>query len=253
LEQSLFNASIYIKHRLKLVNPDSYQFPKLCVLGFFPTLYRYISQHFDIQKVDFINTRHPYFILKKGELQIAFLCPGVGAPLAGAQLDETIAMGAEKILFFGSCGVIDPHVRMDSIILLNGAVSDEGTSRHYKAESNSIQPDCSLFDSLQRTFIAKGIPCFPGKTWTTDAVYRETPSKIKDMRQKGCVCVDMESSALFSIARFYQKKIAGFLVPGDRLTEHTWQPYIRNDNHLHLKPSNLLELVFDSLIDNELK
>lgn len=31
-----------------------------------------------------------------------------------------------------------------------------------------------------------------GKTWTTDAIYREMPEKIRRRKERGCICVDME-------------------------------------------------------------
>lgn len=44
-----------------------------------------------------------------------------------------------------------------------------------------------------------------GKTWTTDAFYRETVDKIKRRKEQGCVCVDMECSANEAVSRFREK------------------------------------------------
>lgn len=38
-----------------------------------------------------------------------------------------------------------------------------------------------------------------GKTWTTDAFYRETPDKMKARKSQGCICVDMECSAVAAV------------------------------------------------------
>lgn len=246
MEQILFTSKTNIKHRKETQKPDPFEFPEKCILGFFPTLYRYIEQKYTVQKVDFINKRYPYFLFSRNGIQLAFLCPGMGAPLAGAQLDETIALGAEIIIFFGPCGVIDSGVSLDSVILLNGAVSDEGTSRHYPISSKIIQPDVQLSASLEANFISHGIPVITGRTWTTDAPYRETLNKIQSMRQKGCVCVDMESSALLTIARFYKKKIAGFLIPGDRMINDNWEPFMPQARKSYLKSSHLLERALEA-------
>lgn len=37
-----------------------------------------------------------------------------------------------------------------------------------------------------------GIPFKTGKTWTSDAIYRETPDMIALRRNEGCITVEME-------------------------------------------------------------
>lgn len=181
------------------------------------------------------------------------MCPGIGAPLAGMQLDETIALGADRIVFFGSCGVIDPKIKPDALVLLNGAVSDEGTSRLYanRRSDGPVVPDRFLTESLRKAMAGYGIPFTEGKSWTTDAAYRETPGKIASMRRKGCVCVDMEASALLTIARFYGKRAGGFLVPGDRFTENAWRPRDPGRKAARIRPAALLRLTLDALITGD--
>jgi purine-nucleoside phosphorylase len=47
-----------------------------------------------------------------------------------------------------------------------------------------------------------------GKTWTTDAFYRETPDKVARRRAEGCLTVEMETSAFFALAQFRQVAFA---------------------------------------------
>ena len=48
-----------------------------------------------------------------------------------------------------------------------------------------------------------GIPFALGKTWTTDAMYRETPDMIALRRNEGCITVEMETAAFFAVSKFY--------------------------------------------------
>lgn len=45
-----------------------------------------------------------------------------------------------------------------------------------------------------------GMPVLVGRSWTTDAPYRETPTAIGAARAAGAVCVEMEAAALYAYA-----------------------------------------------------
>ncbi len=52
-----------------------------------------------------------------------------------------------------------------------------------------------------------------GKTWTTDAIYRETPEKIRRRKERGCICVDMGCAANAAVAFELAVRIAGGMSP----------------------------------------
>ena len=65
---------------------------------------------------------------KRGGLLIG---PVIGAPYAAMLLENLIAWGTRQLIFFGWGGAVAEDVRIGDIILPTGAMSDEGTSRHY--------------------------------------------------------------------------------------------------------------------------
>ena len=69
-----------------------------------------------------------------------------------------------------------------------------------------------------------GVSHTQGKTWTTDAFYRETPEKVQRRRAQGCVCVEMEAAAVAALARFRGKDAFIFFYAGDSLDNDTWDP-----------------------------
>ncbi|HID91075.1 TPA: hypothetical protein EYP44_03840 [Candidatus Bathyarchaeota archaeon] len=58
---------------------------------------------------------------------------------------------------------------------------------------------------------------------------RETLKKVKAFRDEGCLAVDMEASALFSIARFRRKHIAGLFIAWDCVAGETSDPRMRRE------------------------
>jgi purine-nucleoside phosphorylase len=66
------------------------------------------------------------------------------------------------------------------------------------------------------------VPYLTGKTWTTDAIYRETPDKIALRRDEGCLSVEMEAAAFFAVAQFRGVTFAQILYGGDDLSAESW-------------------------------
>ena len=66
------------------------------------------------------------------------------------------------------------------------------------------------------------LPYRVGKTWTTDAPYRETVKKIQTRRAEGCLTVEMESAALIAVAQFRGVTFGQALYGGDDLSGGEW-------------------------------
>ncbi len=67
------------------------------------------------------------------------------------------------------------------------------------------------------------LPHLVGRTWTTDAPYRETRSKLQHRLDEGCITVEMEAAALFAVARFRGVPFAQLLYAADSLAGEKWE------------------------------
>lgn len=157
----------------------------------------------------------------------------VGAPACVSTAEEVFAMGAKTLILFGTCGVLDRSIEDCSLIIPDRAVRDEGTSYHYAPASDEIQVNPRYMETF--TGLLEELDCkyIVGKTWTTDGIYRETRDKVNRRRQSGCVCVDMECSAMAAMAGFRGKELFQFFYAADNLDGETWD--IRGlDNEVNL-------------------
>ena len=66
-------------------------------------------------------------------------------------------------------------------------------------------------------------PYIKATTWTTDALHREVPLKLQKRKQQECICVEMESSAMISVAKFRKVEFAQFVFAADNLDSPVWQ------------------------------
>jgi uridine phosphorylase len=155
--------------------------------------------------------------------------PFMGAPQAAMLLETLSTWGGQHYLFVGWCGAVAPHVQTGDIILPNGAFVEEGTSRGYGVmEDETALPTESLHDTVKRTLTEGGVQFHEGPVWSTDAVFRETPSKLRAYQARGALAVEMEISACLTVARLRGVRFAAVLVVSDALTEGRWQPGFRD-------------------------
>jgi purine-nucleoside phosphorylase len=154
--------------------------------------------------------------------------PGIGAPYAAMMLETLIAWGARRIIFLGWCGAVSKQANIGDIILPTAALVDEGTSRNYAvADNGQSQPALSLVTRVEQVLADNRVDFHSGKVWTTDAVYRETRQKVESYQKQGVLAVEMEVSALFSVAQFRQVELGAMLVVSDELSSLKWRPGFR--------------------------
>ena len=77
---------------------------------------------------------------------------------------------------------------------------------------------------VKKLLDGSGINTLVGGTWTTDGFYRETRTRADELKAKGCIVVEMESSALQAAANFRNKQFYTFFITADSLAGEQWQP-----------------------------
>ena len=80
---------------------------------------------------------------------------------------------------------------------------------------------CTMEWKLAALLDRLGVDYVCGKTWTTDAFYRETESNTARRVGEGCVCVEMECSALQAVCDFRGAALYQFVYAADSL-HGTW-------------------------------
>ncbi|MFC1569632.1 nucleoside phosphorylase [bacterium] len=197
------------------------QLPSFGILSLIPHLDRYLHSQPDHTLPYIFNTKYHLF---NQPINHVLIYAGMGAPVASMSLEIAIELGVERIFIIGTCGILNPIIQSGDIIIPTGFICNEGTSSHYRSSDESFEKDNHVNQNLYDTLRKHQIPCYQGLHWTTDAPFRETQDKIVQYNKMDCLSVDMESSALFAIAQFYQKKIAALLIGSDHLSENGWDP-----------------------------
>lgn len=164
-----------------------------------------------------------YEVTYKGK-RFAFYKARLGAPACVGCFEDVIPMGVKRIILLGNCGVLDSSIQDCGIIIPTKALRDEGTSYHYAPASDYIEVNKKYVDDFIAVLEELGYPYVKGITWTTDAFYRETRTKVAARKAMGAVCVEMECAAMQAMCDFRGVEFFQFLYAGDNLDHSNWDP-----------------------------
>lgn len=150
--------------------------------------------------------------------------PAVGAPMAVLCMEKLIVLGARRIFLVGWCGALQQVLEVGSVLLPGQALCGEGTSRYYSSD-HEPRPSADLIVWLRETLAQNGMGWHEGKVWSTDAPYRESRELLACLLQEqGIAAIDMEYSALCTVARFRGIEFAACMLVSDELWQNQWKP-----------------------------
>jgi uridine phosphorylase len=208
-----------------MMHPGEHDVAPVAVLCFFNDVLERLAATGRLREVYRLRSEighNPVYELAGDAGPVTVVHPGVGAPLAAGFVEEVAALGVRTFVACGGAGALVEDLALGHVMVVTSALRDEGTSLHYAAPSRVIDADALGVRVLQETLDAMGLAYFSGRTWTTDALFRETRARIDRRIGEGCAVVDMESSAFIAVARYRGLRFAQLLYAGDTLAGATW-------------------------------
>ena len=215
--------------------------PTQCVVTFFQDVITRLQEDGQTTLIASLSSEigtHPVYELAVDGQRVALFHPGVGAPLAACMLEEVIALGCEKFIACGGAGVLDETITLGHVVVPTAAVRDEGTSYHYLPPGREVAASPQAVAAIERMLKGHNVDYVLAKTWTTDAIYRETLTKVQSRRAEGCATVEMEAAALFAVAQFRGVTFGQLLYGGDDVSSDEW------DSRLWDKQTSVREKLF---------
>ena len=153
---------------------------------------------------------------------ISVMGSGMGMPSIGIYSYELYKFyGVENIVRIGSAGSYTDKARLFDVVLASGAVSESSYAKTQSGfEGHITFPSRELNEKLRASAAKQGIPLIEGNIHSSDVFYRQPSDakptyweKLRD--EQGCVCVEMESFALFANAQVLGKHAACLLTISD--------------------------------------
>ena len=166
----------------------------------------------------------PIYSFEHNGKTLGFFRSCIGGAAAAGLLEEITSMGAKRVLYFGSCGSLDKDITAGHLLVPTSAYRDEGTSYHYAPPSDFIEVKSA--DRLSEIFDELSVPYIKTKTWTTDAIYRETQDNMAKRKSEGCSVVEMECASIMAAAQYREIDAYQFLYAADCLDGEQWDSRI---------------------------
>lgn len=201
-------------------------FPETVIVTFSERIRELVTTLFPAEEIGYFRAgiKLPIHAVDYRDKRIGIYMTLVGGSASAGLLEEGIAAGAKKILFFGSCGALDKSLCAGHIIVPTEAYRDEGTSYHYLPAGEWVEVKTA--EKTAEILTALNIPFAAGKTWTTDAIYRETKDNAEKRKRDGCITVEMECASVMAVAQFRGVECYQFLYAADCLDDDDWDPRI---------------------------
>jgi uridine phosphorylase len=204
---------------------ESIDIPKCCVITFFRDVSEIKNNSGILKQIATLHSETldiPVYETIYNGKRVALALGFLGAAGSAALLEELIALGCTKFIVCGGAGVLQKDIAVGHLIIPTSAVRDEGVSYHYIEPSREIECNKKTIEVIETELKKYGVKYIKGKTWTTDAFYRETKDKVSLRISEGCLTVEMEASAFFSVAKFRGVILGQILYGGDDLSGELW-------------------------------
>ncbi|MGV8981685.1 nucleoside phosphorylase [Clostridium sp.] len=221
--------------RSAFIEPSSFIKPidigECCVISFFRDIIEMKNNNGQLKQVATIHSETldiPIYETMHNGKRVALALGFLGAAGSAALLEELIAFGCKKFIVCGGAGVLQKDIAVGHLIIPTSAVRDEGVSYHYIEPSREVECNKEIVEVIELELKKDGIKYIKAKTWTTDALYRETKEKVALRISEGCVTVEMEAAAFFAVAKFRNVALGQILYGGDDLSGEEWDERLWN-------------------------
>lgn len=194
-----------------------HEFPSVAIIPFEnPDMYDASDSLSLLSEVKKVNS---FVIGKYQGVSIALSNPKFGAPATAMTLDVLSLTQVKIIIGVGFCGRLHKNIKCGDLIIPTSSFIDEGTSLQYEKNLSLSHSNPKLVEHIKKTCVHLSIPHHLGPIFSTDGILREDEAKLNNFVKKGALAVDMESSAAFTVGKYFNKQVASILVGSDNPLE----------------------------------
>jgi uridine phosphorylase len=159
--------------------------------------------------------------------KVSVTSTGIGGPSTAIAVEELARVGADTFIRVGTSGLMQAFVQSDDLVVVSGAVRDEGTANHYMPLAFPAIADVDVVECLRRACLARGQRFHVGLSHSKDSFYGEVqPERMpvgETLRQNwqawvmgGVLCSEMEAATLFVVASVLGKRAGGLMIALNR-------------------------------------
>jgi len=144
---------------------------------------------------------------------------GMGIPSISIYTNELIqSYGVKNLIRVGTCGSYKEEVKVRDLIIAMAASTDSNINKN-RFNGMNYAPTAS-FKLLKKSYdiaVEKGFDPKVGNIFSSDTFYNDNPEEWKQWAKFGCLGVEMEAAALYTLAAKYEVDALALLTVSDHL------------------------------------
>lgn len=195
-----------------------------------------IAKYFDNAVLTADSREYVTYTGTLGGVKVSVTSTGIGGPSAAIAIEELSKCGAHTFIRVGTCGGMQTQVCGGDIVIANGAVRMEGTSREYAPVEYPAVPNVTAMNALINAAGKLKVRHHVGVVQCKDSFFGqhepevmpvsyELQNKWQAWLRMGCLASEMESAALFIAGSFLRVRVAScFLVVANQEREKAGLP-----------------------------
>ncbi|CAM3410750.1 purine-nucleoside phosphorylase [Hydrogenibacillus schlegelii] len=144
---------------------------------------------------------------------------GMGMPSISIYVHELLRdYGARRLIRVGTCGALQPELKLRDVVLAVGAATDSQMNRlRFYGIDYAPTADFRLLQAADAAARALGVPVKIGNVFTTDSFYADDDRPLQALIAYGTLAVEMETAALYTLAHKFRAQALSVLTVSDHL------------------------------------
>jgi 5'-methylthioadenosine phosphorylase/purine-nucleoside phosphorylase len=170
---------------------------------------------------------------------------GMGCPSAAIVIEELVQLGVKRFLRIGTCGGLQPDLRLGDLIVAVSAVAADATARHLVGEAHAPTADWELVHGAVHAAKELGRPVRVGPIVSSDLFYNPDEGQYQRWSDRGILAVEMEAAVLFTLGALRKVKAGCLLTVSDVVVEGE---FVRiTDEEMKAAVDQMTELALDTV------
>ena len=145
---------------------------------------------------------------------------GMGCPTAAIVVEELIQLGVKRLLRVGTCGGLQPDLKLGDLIVALTAVPADSTAMHLVGgEPHAPTADWELIHGAVHAAKELGQPMRVGPIVSSDVFYNPDGGQYDRWSSRGVLAVEMEAAVIFTLGALRGVQAGCLLTVSDIVVE----------------------------------
>ena len=150
---------------------------------------------------------------------VSIQATGMGCPSAAIVIEELAMLGVKRMLRIGTCGGLQPDLKLGDLIVAVSAVPADSTALHITGEIHAPTADWELVHGAVHAAKELGKPVRVGPIVSSDVFYNSDQGQYQRWSDRGVLAVEMEAAVLFTLGALRKVKAGCLLTVSDVVVE----------------------------------